>query len=347
MPGILERIGEIEATTQTRGAPPERCERCGFDSTRWSRQDAIRTVELADRFAVLAVESLPRSMWDERTDPSSWSIGDHVAHLADLMGAHRRAAETAVDSPLANRRDPSGMPTAEASPGRDPASSLESLDREATRLGAHLRSLEESAWRHQVDVGNTVLPLDGAVRHVCHELRHQSAEIARIRHRLGDVVGPLTGEVASVHASDGGVPKPAVPFGAIDAGGVAGDRQGARKHHGRPWQALCLWSADVVAAWAAEGHPIFPGAAGENLSVSGVDWPRLRSGLIVEIGTMTARLTAPAVPCAKNSRWFADGDQGRLGHDVSPGRARWYASVLTPGRVHPRDRVVVRSADRA
>jgi len=58
---------------------------------------------------------------------------------------------------------------------------------------------------------------------------------------------------------------------------------------------------------------------------------------------MTARVSAPAVPCTKNSRWFSDRDHRRLGHDVSPGRARWYASVLTPGRVEPGDPVSVHS----
>ncbi len=100
----------------------------------------------------------------------------------------------------------------------------------------------------------------------------------------------------------------------------------------------------MVEAWAAEGHPIFPGAAGENLSISGLDWATMRSGLIIEVGEMSARISAPAVPCAKNSRWFSDGDQQRLGHDVSPGRARWYAAVLTPGNIRPGDAVVVHSS---
>ena len=63
----------------------------------------------------------------------------------------------------------------------------------------------------------------------------------------------------------------------------------------------------------------------------------------VDLSTHGAGRVTVAVPCTKNSRWFSDRDHRRLGHDVSPGRARWYASVLTPGRVEPGDPVSVHS----
>ena len=56
----------------------------------------------------------------------------------------------------------------------------------------------------------------------------------------------MPGVVHRIHVSDGGVPK--LPVDAADIGlrGVAGDRQQNRKHHGAPWQALCLWSLEVI-----------------------------------------------------------------------------------------------------
>ena len=39
-------------------------------------------------------------------------------------------------------------------------------------------------------------------------------------------------------------------------------------------KALCLYSFEVIEAWPADGHSIVPGAAGENVTVRGVDWTR-------------------------------------------------------------------------
>ncbi|MBK5223120.1 MAG: MOSC domain-containing protein [Acidimicrobiia bacterium] len=123
--------------------------------------------------------------------------------------------------------------------------------------------------------------------------------------------------------------------------GIVGDTQATRVHHGRPWQALCLWSAEVIDALAAEGHPVAPGAAGENVTISGIDWTTLRAGTILDIGPVRCQLSAPAQPCRKNRRWFVGGDIGQMDHDRHPGRSRWYASVLRTGTVTTRDRVVV------
>ena len=78
-----------------------------------------------------------------------------------------------------------------------------------------------------------------------------------------------TGSVHGLFTSGGGVPKLAVDEVVIDLRGVVGDVQKTQRHHGRPWQALCLWSKEKVDLLAAEGHPITYGAAGENVSVTG------------------------------------------------------------------------------
>ena len=95
---------------------------------------------------------------------------------------------------------------------------------------------------------------------------------------------PGSGVVDGVFASGGGVPKAPVLSASVGWRGLDGDRQASRKHHGRVWQALCLWSADVVDALAAEGHPVFPGAAGENVSVRGLDWAAVRPGVRLRLG---------------------------------------------------------------
>src|SRR5215207_8220482 len=49
------------------------------------------------------------------------------------------------------------------------------------------------------------------------------------------------GRVVQLNTSGGGVPK--LPVGFVDVGfdGVSGDVQRSKKHHGSPWQALCIW----------------------------------------------------------------------------------------------------------
>lgn len=291
----------------------------------------------------LALERLPSDLWLTRPDRAARSIGESVDQLVSAMATDRLRAELAVHKPGAQVGEAAAQPVDDDVAVVDPDDVVEALRGGAAGYGTFLRSIDEPAWGNAITVDGESRSLDWGVRHSAHRVMHQLCDIAGARHRLGDVLRLTGGTVASLHASDGGVPKPEIPSATIDVGGVVGDAQAARQYHGRPWQALCLWSAEVVQAWAAEGHPIFPGAAGENLSLTGMDWSQVRAGLIIEIGTMSARVSAPAVPCTKNSRWFSDRDHLRLGHDLYPGRARWYASVLSPGQVRAGDPVIVHS----
>lgn len=150
------------------------------------------------------------------------------------------------------------------------------------------------------------------------------------------------GRVVQLNVSGGGVPKLPVPEIEVlaDGTGVVGDVQKERKHHGRPWQALCLWSVEVIDDLAAEGHPIAAGAAGENVTIEGLDWTAVRPGVQVRIGaTVRCEITAAAVPCKKLKPWFTDGDWLRIDDDRHPGRARMYAVVHEGGLIRPGDAV--------
>lgn len=149
------------------------------------------------------------------------------------------------------------------------------------------------------------------------------------------------GTVAGLFAGAGGLPKHPVEAVRVEQGGVVGDRQKTRKHHGRVWQALCLWSAEVLAELAAEGHPVFPGACGENVLVSGVDWAAIRPGARLRIGSALAEITLPTIPCKQIRPYFASGRIRRVDHDRHPGFSRWYASVVEPGDVAAGDSAVV------
>lgn len=149
------------------------------------------------------------------------------------------------------------------------------------------------------------------------------------------------GMLAGVFLSDGGVPKLPVTTAHVDMAGLVGDRQAKRRYHGRVWQALSLWSAEVVAQLRADGHPVTPGAAGENLSLQGLDWSSLRPGVRLCIGEVLAEVSMPVTPCRQIASCLADGDPWRIGHRRRPGVTRWYASVIEPGRIAVGDVVTV------
>ena len=149
------------------------------------------------------------------------------------------------------------------------------------------------------------------------------------------------GVVSGLHASGGGVPKLPIDSATVGWSGVEGDRQGSRVHHGRPWQALCLWSDDVIANFAAQGHPIRPGYAGENITVRGLPWEVARPGAKLTIGSVEATVTAYAIPCSQNEAWFTGGDFELMSHERGP-VSRIYARVDRPGTITLGDSLTLR-----
>jgi MOSC domain-containing protein YiiM len=149
-----------------------------------------------------------------------------------------------------------------------------------------------------------------------------------------------SGTVVQLNTSTGGVPK--LPVDAVDISwsGVDGDVQAARVHHGRPWQALCLWSADVIDGFVGAGHPIGYGRAGENVTIRGLDWTRMRPGAHVRLGSASCQVSAYSLPCSKNAQWFIDGDFETM-HHVNGPVSRVYATVTEPGRVTTGDQVTL------
>ena len=156
----------------------------------------------------------------------------------------------------------------------------------------------------------------------------------------GGFGGPSSGTVVQLNRSGGGVPKLPVP--AVDVGwrGVVGDVQASRRHHGRPWQALCLWDADVIDRFAAGGHPIGYGSAGENVTTRGLGWDRVRPGVRLRLGTVRCEVSSYAVPCSQNADWFIGRAFNLIHHDAGP-VSRVYATVLEPGRIATGDEAVL------
>jgi MOSC domain-containing protein YiiM len=143
-----------------------------------------------------------------------------------------------------------------------------------------------------------------------------------------------------INTSNGGVPKLPVPTAEVGERGIVGDRQEDRVHHGHPEQALCLYSLEVVERLQEEGHPIGPGSAGENLTLSDIDWSSVVPGVRMRVGPeLEIEITDYATPCSKNAQWFADGRFGRMSQTRHPGDSRVYARVISGGSIKTGDRV--------
>ena len=153
-----------------------------------------------------------------------------------------------------------------------------------------------------------------------------------------------TGTLVSINTSDGGVPKLPVSEGQVSVNGVAGDRQRDLRYHGGPNRAVSLYSLEVIRALQAEGHSIDVGSAGENLTVSGVDWDAMIPGRRVRVGPVLLELTKYAYPCSNLVPYFRGGEFTRISQKIHPGSGRLYARVVEEGIVHPGDPVEILDA---
>ncbi len=149
-----------------------------------------------------------------------------------------------------------------------------------------------------------------------------------------------TPHVTHINVSDGGVPKLPISDAVIDADGVAGDRQANLEHHGGPERALCLFSLERIEALQQEGHGIVPGAAGENITITGLDWDSVAPGRRLRLGpSVLIEITRYTAPCTKIRASFSDNDSNRINQKTHPGWSRTYARVIEGGPLATGDAV--------
>ena len=139
----------------------------------------------------------------------------------------------------------------------------------------------------------------------------------------------MTGHIFHIARSNGGVPKHTVEEAEVGELGLAGDRQAHPKIHGGPERALCLFSLEVIEKLKREGHPIYPGSTGDNVTIAGIDWAALQSGTRLALGEhVIVELTCTADPCKQIAASFIGRKFKPLGE---PGEMRWYCRVVQGG----------------
>jgi hypothetical protein len=322
--------------------PVETCEACRFDAAQYDESDALGTLRAVPPMWHQLVDGVDAAALVTRPAPEVWSAREYAAHSADVAEAMGRLLHgiTAVDDLTIHEppaiRDPDPDEDLEAAQRRL-AGNLSRLLRRARALGADA----EPGWARTATIDGTPYDAGWVLRHAVHDLTHHLSDVGRGLHLLGAGAPTQEGAVAQLNVGGGGVPKRPVEVVEVGDRGLVGDRQADRRNHGRPLQALCLWSTEVLEGLQAEGHPIHAGAAGENVTISGVDWPTLRTGVQLLIGDVLAEVSAYATPCAKNAGWFRDRDFNRMLHDRHPGWSRVYAWVREPGTIRAGDPVVV------
>src|SRR5437762_11957478 len=118
----------------------------------------------------------------------------------------------------------------------------------------------------------------------------------------------MIGRIESINVSRGGVPKTSVFEALITKEGLDGDYQRSQGIHGGPSRAVVLFSLDVIQALRVEGHPIAAGTAGENLTLSGLEWVGLTPGTELHINDVRLVITKYTAPCEKIRHSFLNGD---------------------------------------
>ncbi|HVF28381.1 MAG TPA: MOSC domain-containing protein [Pyrinomonadaceae bacterium] len=142
----------------------------------------------------------------------------------------------------------------------------------------------------------------------------------------------MEGRIFQLNVSNGGVPKLPVREVLLTPNGLGGDRQAHPLIHGGPERALCLYALERILELQAEGHPIYPGSIGENVTVVGLDWSTLEPGIRLALGDEAlVEITSYTRPCKNIAASFLSRSFDRVSQKTYPGAARLYARVLRSG----------------
>ncbi len=323
----------------------EHCEQCRFDVSAYTNQDVAGTLRTIPVWWRLLTAGLADDVLRMRPNRATWSAVEYAQHSVDVTTLITALLEATLET---DGLDFGQEPVPEDA-GPTPSSAamapiLDQMEVATTKLNQH--NERANATTHTCtftgEFGSVAYDGPWVMRHACHDALHHLQDVGRGLHALGYGVPTQHGSVAQINRNDGGVPKVAVDQATVAFRGVVGDRQRSRQHHGRLWQAICLYSFEAIERLQAEGHSIAAGSAGENFTLQGLDWHSLRPNTRIHIGSeVVLELTVPALPCTHNAQWFSDRDFNRMHHVAHPGETRWYASVVQDGAVRTGDVVVV------
>jgi MOSC domain-containing protein YiiM len=146
------------------------------------------------------------------------------------------------------------------------------------------------------------------------------------------------GRIYQINISRGGVPKLPIAVARVTEEGIDGDMHEDTQDHGGPMRALCLFTLEEIEQLVSEGHPIYPGATGENVTLSGVPLAALTPGTQLALGDeILIEVTRYTTPCKTIKEAFNNADFTRISQKLHPGESRVYAKVLRGGEMRAGD----------
>jgi len=155
----------------------------------------------------------------------------------------------------------------------------------------------------------------------------------------------MTGFIVQINISPGGIPKRPIAEAEVTPEGIRGDSWAHPQIHGGRNQALLLITNEGIEELIAQGYPLYAGALGENLTISGLDRRQMRTGQRYRVGEVLIELTKLRSPCANLDVYGSSINQAVYDAQVKASDAtspRWglggfYARVLQSGIVRPKD----------
>lgn len=141
--------------------------------------------------------------------------------------------------------------------------------------------------------------------------------------------------ILSINISKGGIPKHPVDSIRVTVHGLEGDGHHHEKHY-RTEQAVCIQDIEMLEELTAEGYPLGPGDAGENLTVRGLGVNSLPVGTaLIFSGGIVLEITRVRPTC-----YVMDQIDPRLKEDAA-GRHGMYAKVIKEGIVKTGEQIEV------
>jgi len=146
----------------------------------------------------------------------------------------------------------------------------------------------------------------------------------------------MTGTLAQVNVSNGGMPKLPVLQARVAKEGLEGDWQKNRKYHGGPDRAVCIYSEELYEWLRETGVVVTNGQIGENFTTRDLDLQRLAQGDRLRVGgECVIEITKVRVPCSQLKKWDVDLPE------LIVGRSGWVAKVVQEGVVKAGDAIEV------
>src|SRR5439155_13286518 len=227
-------VGLLTKRQARRGGRLETCDECGFDAGDWTRHDLIATLEALQPWWEELVRGLDPVLLETRPAPTTWSAIEYAVHSRDLTRDLGRLLHAILTVEGLDLKLPAPVDARADDPPRPgpvtPA--VDELGDNATRLARRAaRATDEERSRSALLDGEP-MSADAVLAHAVHDATHHLMDVSSGLRRLGAGPPAATGRVAQISASDGGVPKRAIPQATIGPRGVEGDRQATRRHHG-------------------------------------------------------------------------------------------------------------------